>query len=112
MRAKDQTENLSISTGPLPGSTKIYVPGSMHDIQVAMRRIDLSPTIDENGVKRDNESVVVYDTSGPYTDPNYTTNPHKGLPKLRQSWIEKREDTQRPNSIDRLRFQSADSRRC
>ncbi|KGN97941.1 phosphomethylpyrimidine synthase [Porphyromonas gingivicanis] len=119
MRAKDQTENLSISTGPLPGSTKIYVPGSMHDIQVAMRRIDLSPTIDENGVKRDNESVVVYDTSGPYTDPNYTTNPHKGLPKLRQSWIEKREDTQRLEqlsseygrirradaSLDHLRFE-------
>ncbi|MFC2358392.1 hypothetical protein, partial [Porphyromonas endodontalis] len=50
MRAKDQTENLPISTGALPGSTKIYVPGKQFkDIRVAMRRIDLSPTIDEKG---------------------------------------------------------------
>ncbi|MBB6275262.1 phosphomethylpyrimidine synthase ThiC [Porphyromonas circumdentaria] len=119
MRAKDQTENLSISTGPLPGSVKIYVPGEMYDIKVAMRRIDLSPTIDENGVKRENESVVVYDTSGPYTDPEYTTNLHKGLPKLRQAWIEAREDTERldqlsseygrirraDTSLDHLRFE-------
>ncbi len=119
MRAKDQTENLSISTGALPGSTKIYVPGSIHDIKVAMRRIDLSPTIDENGVKRENESVVVYDTSGPYTDPDHETNLHKGLPKLRQSWIEQRGDTQRleqlsseygrirraDTSLDHLRFE-------
>lgn len=95
MRQKDQTENLNISTGPLPGSQKIYVPGQMHDIQVAMRRIDLSPTIDEHGQRTENESVVVYDTSGPYTDPDHITDPRKGLPKLRSRWIEERRDTVR-----------------
>ncbi|MDO4790499.1 MAG: phosphomethylpyrimidine synthase ThiC [Porphyromonas sp.] len=99
MRAKDQTENLSISTGPLPGSVKIYVPGKMHNIKVAMRRIDLSPTIDDKGVRTENESVVVYDTSGPYTDPNYEADPRKGLPKLRQEWIAARGDTQRLESL-------------
>ena len=100
MRAKDQTENLPISTGALPGSTKIYVPGKQFkDIRVAMRRIDLSPTIDEKGNTIQNESVVVYDTSGPYSDPNYTADPHKGLPKLRAKWIEERQDTCRLEAL-------------
>lgn len=95
MRAKDETKDLTISTGPLVGSNKIYVAGKMHDIRVAMRRIDLSPTIHDDGTVEENEAVVVYDTSGPYTDPNYHANPQKGLPKLRESWIEERGDTKR-----------------
>ncbi len=95
MRAKDQTTQLNISSGPIPGSHKIYVPGALYDLQVGMRQIDLSPTIDEHGVETPNDSLVVYDTSGPYTDPNYTIDPHKGLPKLREAWIEQRGDTQR-----------------
>lgn len=93
MKKKDLIEEIEISTGPLPGSEKIYVEGSRKDIQVAMRRIHLSPTIDENGVKTENGSIVVYDTSGAYTDPNYQVNPHKGLPKIREQWIEERNDT-------------------
>lgn len=95
MRQKDQTQELQVSTGPIPGSHKIYVPGQMHDIKVAMRRIDLSPTTDEQGITTPNESVVVYDTSGPYTDLNYQVDLHKGLPKLRSEWIEQRGDTKR-----------------
>lgn len=112
MRAKDQTENLTISTGPLPGSVKIYVPGKMHNIRVAMRRIDLSPTIDDKGVRTENESVVVYDTSGPYTDPDYHADPRKGLPKLRQEWIAARGDTERLENLtsEYGRERRADSR--
>lgn len=113
MRAKDQTENLPISTGPLPGSVKIYVPGKKFtDIKVAMRRIDLSPTVDEKGNTIQNESVVVYDTSGPYSDPDYVADPHKGLPKLRSKWIEERGDTRRLDSLSSEygRERRADSR--
>ncbi|WP_065220330.1 MULTISPECIES: phosphomethylpyrimidine synthase ThiC [Butyricimonas] len=112
-------EEFKISSGPLPGSEKIYVKGKMFDIQVPMRRITLSPTIDLDGVKVENEPVVVYDTSGPYTDPNYQVDLHKGLPKIREQWIADRNDTvkldglsseygrmrQNDKSLDALRFE-------
>lgn len=99
MRAKDSTDQIKISSGPLPGSTKIYVKGKMFNIEVPMRRIDLSDTIDDKGGRHPNESVVVYDTSGPYTDPNYTADPQKGLPKFRDQWIEERGDTIRLEAL-------------
>ena len=46
----------------------------MFDIEVPMRRINLTPTVDTDRTKIENEPVVVYDTSGPYTDPNYTVD--------------------------------------
>ena len=58
-------ENFEITSGPLPGSEKIYVTGSRSDIRVPMRKIKLSPTVDLDGSKIENEDVVVYDTSGP-----------------------------------------------
>ena len=88
-------ENFEITSGPLPGSEKIYVTGSRSDIRVPMRKIKLSPTVDLDGSKIENEDVVVYDTSGPYTDTNYTVDLQKGLPKLRENWIEERQDTVR-----------------
>ena len=87
------SQEFTISSGPLPGSEKIYVKGEMFDIEVPMRRINLTPTIDTDGTKIENEPVVVYDTSGPYTDPNYTVDLHKGLPKIREQWIADRNDT-------------------
>lgn len=112
-------EEFKISSGPLPGSEKIYVKGEMFNIQVPMRRITLSPTIDLDGVKVENEPVVVYDTSGPYTDPDYKVDLHKGLPKIREQWIADRNDTvkldglsseygrmrQNDKSLDALRFE-------
>lgn len=112
-------EEFKISSGPLPGSEKIYVKGEMFDIQVPMRRIALSPTIDLDGVKVENDPVVVYDTSGPYTDPDYKVDLHKGLPKIREQWIADRDDTvkldglsseygrmrQNDKSLDALRFE-------
>ena len=94
MRQHDQTEHLNISQGPIAGSEKIYVAGSRPDIQVAMRRIALSETLDEAGQSFQNPPVVVYDTSGPYTDPTYHVDPHQGLPKIREHWIEERGDTE------------------
>ncbi|MDE3840822.1 phosphomethylpyrimidine synthase ThiC [Bacillus methanolicus] len=76
-----------------PGSKKVYVEGSRPDIQVPMREISLSPTESMFG-KEENKPVRVYDTSGPYTDPNYEVDLKKGLPKLRRKWILERGDVE------------------
>lgn len=86
-----------ITRTPLSGSKKIYVPGQLHDIRVAMREIELSPTQHQlNGKKTslNNESVTVYDTSGPYTDPAVEIDLKKGLHRLRESWILQRGDVE------------------
>ncbi len=112
-------EQFNVTAGALPGSEKIYVEGSRPDVRVPMRRIMLSPTVDTDGSKIENEEVVVYDTSGPYTDPEYTVDLYKGLPKVREAWIEERQDTmqldglsseygrmrQADRSLDELRFE-------
>ncbi|MFT7184875.1 MAG: phosphomethylpyrimidine synthase [Pseudohongiellaceae bacterium] len=90
-----ETANVDeLSTQPFPGSNKIYVEGSRPDIQVAMREIILSPTTLRSGELEINPPVRVYDTSGPYTDPNKTIDVRKGLETLRSTWIEERDDTQ------------------
>ena len=53
------SQEFTISSGPLPGSEKIYVKGEMFDIEVPMRRINLTPTVDTDGTKIENEPVVV-----------------------------------------------------
>lgn len=92
-------EEFKITSGPLPGSEKIYVKGEMFDIEVPMRRIVLSPTIDMDGKKVENEPVVVYDTSGPYSDPGYKVDLRAGLPKIREQWIADRGDTVRLDGL-------------
>ncbi|MGL5684080.1 MAG: phosphomethylpyrimidine synthase ThiC [Marinifilaceae bacterium] len=92
-------ENFKVTSGPLPGSEKIYVKGSRFDIQVPMRRIDLAATVDTKGNRYENGCVVVYDTSGPYTDSNYNVDLKVGLPKIREQWIEEREDTEKLNAL-------------
>jgi phosphomethylpyrimidine synthase len=82
----------SISTGPISGSRKIHVPGTLHNIQVAMREIVLSPTKLHNGGLEQNAPVTVYDASGPYTDEQVTIDIRKGLPRLREAWILGRND--------------------
>ncbi|TAH44777.1 MAG: phosphomethylpyrimidine synthase ThiC [Gammaproteobacteria bacterium] len=78
---------------PIPGSHKIHVHGSREDIRVPMREITLSDTPTANGVEK-NAPFVVYDTSGPYTDPAYRVDLAAGLPALRASWIEARGDSE------------------
>jgi phosphomethylpyrimidine synthase len=87
----------SITRQPLTGSRKIYVSGQLHDIRVAMREITLSDTVSHAGsqkVSQQNAPVTVYDTSGPYTDPEVTIDLEQGLPRLRQSWITDRGDVE------------------
>ena len=81
--------NPKITTGELPASRKIYVDGTLFpDIRVPMREIAVHPTAGE-------APLPVYDSSGPYTDPNVLTDIRKGLPELRRSWIEARGDVER-----------------
>lgn len=76
----------------LPASKKVYVEGSRPDIQVPFREISLTETPTGLGGEY-NPPVMVYDTSGVYTDPNVQIDLNKGLPSVRQTWIEARNDT-------------------
>ncbi len=78
---------------PLPNSRKIYVQGSRPDIQVPMREISQSDTPASFGAEK-NPPVFVYDTSGPYTDPNVKIDIRSGLSPLRANWIAERNDTE------------------
>lgn len=87
----------SITRDPYPASKKIYVPGSIHNIKVAMREISLNDTVQKfnaDAPREKNPAVTVYDTSGPYTDPNVEIDVKKGLPKIRQQWILDRGDVE------------------
>jgi phosphomethylpyrimidine synthase len=108
-----------ISTTPFPNSKKIYVKGKLNDIEVAMREITLSDTKLIGGKTEKNPPVTVYDTSGVYTDENYTVDVKKGIPRLREKWILERGDIERlfefsseygtkrmaDESLDALRFE-------
>ncbi len=121
MKKQDTTPTeKSITTTPFPASQKIYIPGQLHNIKVAMREISLSPTKLHNGKGTEhNASVTVYDTSGPYTDPNAVIDVKQGLPRLREQWILDRTDVEQlgdisseygrkrnnDNNLDHLRFE-------
>lgn len=76
-----------------PGSHKQYLQGSRNDLRVPYRKIYLSPTHHRDRVQ-ENPPIPVYDTSGPYTDPEIEIVIGRGLPKLRNHWIEERGDTE------------------
>ena len=79
------------------GSKKVFVPGKLHNIKVAMREIHVTPTYTKSfGVEEiiPNAPVTVYDTSGPYTDPTIKIDITKGLPRLREEWIVNRNDVE------------------
>jgi len=78
---------------PIPNSKKIHVTGTRPDIRVPMREISCSPTQTRNGLE-ENTPITVYDTSGPYTDPDVSIDIRQGLKPLRNGWIEERNDTQ------------------
>ena len=78
---------------PLPASRKVYVEGSRPDIRVPFREITLSPT-KTSTIDEENPPLLVYDTSGPYTDPDAQIDLRRGLPELRRAWIDAREDTE------------------
>lgn len=89
-----------ISRTPFPNSRKVYVQGQLHNIQVPMREITLHDTHDRfNNTVEKNMPVTVYDTSGPYTDPAVEIDVQKGLPRLRESWVAARKDTEQLTSV-------------
>ena len=99
--ARKATEISAEMRVPFSGSRKIYVEGSRPDLRVPMREITVSPTRTEAG-DEPNAPVTVYDTSGPYTDPDAQIDLLKGLPALRAQWIAERGDTEElsgPSSI-------------
>ena len=83
--------NIKIS---YPGSEKVYMKGKIYpELRVGMRRVTLTPTVRVEGGKRieeQNAPVYIYDTSGPYSDPDVEIDLKKGLPELRKPWIESR----------------------
>ena len=93
-------EKVEISTDPIsPNSKKVYVSGALHpEIKVPFREISLSSstTEDKNDHHKENDesSILVYDTSGPYTDPNVKIDIREGLQPIRLPWITGREDVE------------------
>jgi phosphomethylpyrimidine synthase len=78
---------------PFTGSRKIFVEGSSPDVRVPMREVSQTPTRINDGIEP-NPPIYVYDTSGPYTDPNASIDLLKGLPEVRLAWIEARCDSE------------------
>ena len=104
-----------------PESEKVYMQGQLHPyLKVGMRKVNLTPTVVvENGKKvmTENASVYIYDTSGAYSDPEQKVDLKKGLPRLREPWIQERDVERLPEisseygkmrladkSLDSLRF--------
>ena len=80
-------------TQPFSGSRKIYVEGSRPDLRVGMREIQQADTAASMGAEK-NPPITVYDTSGPYTDPESGIDLLKGLPEVRNAWIDERNDSE------------------
>src|SRR6266508_1203954 len=87
---------------PLPGSRKVYVSGP-DGMRVPFREIALSPTKGMRGETELNPPFRVYDTSGPYTDPQVPIDLHQGLPELRRPWIEARDQYECSEPVRRNR---------
>ena len=90
LNATAHVDNAAVQ--PLPNSRKVYVEGSRADIRVPMREISQTDTPAAFGAEA-NPPVYVYDTSGPYTDPQARIDIRAGLPALRAAWIAERGDT-------------------
>ncbi len=88
---------------PFPNSHKVYVEGEQAGVRVGMREITLSDSFvggtEENPVFESNDPIRVYDTSGPYTDPEVPVDVRAGLPKFREKWIAERDDTEMLESV-------------
>ena len=95
-----------ITTEPFPASRKVYVEGTLPGVRVPMREIRVAPTRTHAGALGErlveNPPVTVYDTSGPYTDPEARIDVYAGLPPLRRAWIEGRGDVEELASVTSL----------
>jgi phosphomethylpyrimidine synthase len=77
----------------LEGMQRVYVQGTRPDLKVPFRQIELQPTRQPDGNLQPNDPVRVYDTSGPWGDPDFHGDVRQGLPSLRAGWIDERKDT-------------------
>lgn len=97
-RAEAQQFIAALQGTAFPNSRRIYLTGSRADLRVPMREIQLSPTLTGGGKDNpqfeENEPVPVYDTAGPYGDPDAAIDVRAGIARLRESWIAERADTQ------------------
>ena len=93
-RAQAQHFIDTLEGSAFPNSKRIYITGTHPGVRVPMREIQLSPTLiggsKEQPQYEENEAIPVYDTSGPYGDPQIAINVQQGLAKLRQPWIDAR----------------------
>ena len=92
----------TIKVDSYPSSEKVYLKGSLFPINVGMRKINLTPNVHYEGntrIETPNEPVLVYDTSGPYTDPNQRIDINQGIPRLREEWIANRGDVDELDDI-------------
>jgi phosphomethylpyrimidine synthase len=88
MNAVTKPIKISVTTGSLPASRKVFIAGERNpDVRVPLREIALDPSAKE-------PPVWVYDTSGPYTDPSAKIDIYQGLPRLREAWIRARGDVE------------------
>jgi len=78
----------------LEGMKRVYIPGSRSDLKVPFREIELQSTRLPDGKLQANDPVRVYDTSGPWGDPDFKGDVRQGLPGVRSEWIEERKDTE------------------
>ncbi|GAB2934381.1 phosphomethylpyrimidine synthase ThiC [Hafnia psychrotolerans] len=97
-RAQAQSFIDSLQGEAFPNSRRIYLQGDRADIRVPMREIQLSPTLvgggKDNPQYEENEAIPVYETAGPYGDPEASIDVHAGLAKCRANWIAERADTE------------------
>jgi phosphomethylpyrimidine synthase len=90
-----EEKTAGLTTSPLPASRKIYVEGTQQGVRVPFREISLTPVRGHNGPDAETPApVLVYDTSGPYTDPRVRIDIRQGLQPLRLPWILARNDSE------------------
>jgi phosphomethylpyrimidine synthase len=98
MKTPNGSKNAENGDKPLPNSKKVYASGTLQkEIRVPFRQISLAPTKSMNGEIEINEPVRVYDTSGPWSDPDFHGDVTQGLPPLRAKWIRERGDVEEIN---------------
>ncbi|WP_183574376.1 phosphomethylpyrimidine synthase ThiC [Mucilaginibacter sp. X5P1] len=101
MKTEKIPDGQVISRTPFPASRKVYVKGQIHNIEVAMREVSLNETKLHGrfGETEPNAPVTIYDTSGPFTDPDIEIDVKQGLPRLREQWIINRGDVKQLDGI-------------
>ncbi len=87
MNIHTKDARISVTTGPLPASSKVYVEGNLPGVRVPMRDVSLHESAKEPPVR-------LYDTSGPYSDPQAGIDIYKGLPRPRDAWVRARGDVE------------------